>query len=90
MINSPRSLNNQVRLPLRTMWIVDLSAPDPFRVLPIVMGVSQFVQQKLTPASGDPVQRRIFALMPIFFTILFLLQGRLHVGGRQGNDFGRQ
>ncbi len=53
-------------------WVSDLSAPDPFYVLPIVMGASQFFQQKLTPSAADPMQRRIFALMPIFFTILFL------------------
>ncbi len=53
-------------------WIQDLSAPDPFYILPIVMGASQFLQQKLTPSAADPMQRRIFALMPIFFTILFL------------------
>jgi YidC/Oxa1 family membrane protein insertase len=54
------------------LWIQDLSAPDPFYVLPIVMGASQFLQQRLTPASGDPMQRRMFMLMPIFFTVLFL------------------
>ena len=53
-------------------WIQDLSAPDPYYILPIVMGASQFLQQKLTPSAADPMQRRIFALMPIFFTILFL------------------
>jgi YidC/Oxa1 family membrane protein insertase len=53
-------------------WITDLSAPDPYYVLPLVMGASQFVQQKLTPSTADPMQRRIFMLMPIFFTILFL------------------
>ncbi len=53
-------------------WIDDLSAPDPYYVLPIVMGASQFLQQKLTPSAADPMQRRIFALMPIFFTVLFL------------------
>ena len=54
------------------LWIQDLSAPDPFYVLPIVMGASQYVQQKLMPAGGDPMQRRIMMLMPAFFTILFL------------------
>jgi YidC/Oxa1 family membrane protein insertase len=53
-------------------WIQDLSAPDPFYVLPIVMGASQYLQQKLTPSAADPMQRRIFQLMPVFFTILFL------------------
>ncbi len=54
------------------LWIQDLSAKDPYYVLPIIMGASQFVQQKMTPAAGDPMQRRMFAMMPIFFTVLFL------------------
>jgi YidC/Oxa1 family membrane protein insertase len=54
------------------LWIQDLSAPDPFYVLPLVMGASQYVQQKMMPATGDPTQRRIMMLMPAFFTILFL------------------
>jgi len=54
------------------LWIQDLSAPDPFYVLPIVMGASQYVQQKMMPATGDPTQRKIMMLMPAFFTILFL------------------
>ena len=54
------------------LWIQDLSLKDPFYVLPIVMGASQFLQQKMTPAAGDPMQRRMFAMMPIFFTVLFL------------------
>ncbi len=54
------------------LWIKDLSAPDPIYALPIIMGASQFVQQKLTPTAADPMQRRIFMLMPIFFTVLFL------------------
>jgi YidC/Oxa1 family membrane protein insertase len=36
------------------------------------MGASHFRQQKMTPAAGDPMQRRMFAMMPIFFTVLFL------------------
>lgn len=54
------------------LWIQDLSAPDPYYVLPIVMGASQYLQQKLTPTAGDPMQRKIMMLMPAFFTILFL------------------
>ena len=53
-------------------WIQDLSAPDPFYVLPLVMGASQFIQQRMTPSTADPMQRRIFMLMPVFFTVLFL------------------
>ena len=54
------------------LWIQDLSAPDPYYALPIIMGASQFVQQKITPSAADPMQRRIFMLMPFFFTFLFL------------------
>ena len=53
-------------------WIKDLSAPDPIYFLPIVMGASQFIQQRMTPSTGDAMQRRIFLLMPVFFTVLFL------------------
>ena len=54
------------------LWIHDLSAPDPYYVLPIVMGASQFIQQKMSPPAADPMQRRLFLMMPIFFTVLFL------------------
>jgi len=54
------------------LWIQDLSAPDPYYALPIIMGASQFVQQRITPSAADPMQRRIFMLMPFFFTFLFL------------------
>jgi YidC/Oxa1 family membrane protein insertase len=53
-------------------WIRDLSSPDPYFVLPIVMGVSMYIQQLLNPQSPDPMQRRIFMVMPIAFTAMFL------------------
>ena len=53
-------------------WIQDLSSKDPLYTLPIVMGISQFVQQKITPMTGDPMQRRIMQMLPILFTFLFL------------------
>lgn len=53
-------------------WIHDLSHYDPYYVLPIVMGAAQLVQQRMMPATGDPIQRKIFLLMPVFFTVLFL------------------
>ena len=53
-------------------WVQDLSAKDPYYVLPIVMGVTQFLQVKLAPMSGDPMQRRIFQWMPVLMTALFL------------------
>jgi YidC/Oxa1 family membrane protein insertase len=54
------------------LWIHDLSEPDPFYVLPIIMGASQIYQQKLTPMSGDPMQRRLMQLFPWMFTIFSL------------------
>ena len=54
-------------------WIHDLSAHDPYFVVPVLMGASQIWQQKLTPAAGmDPIQQKMMLLMPIFFTFLFL------------------
>ncbi|HXO22771.1 MAG TPA: membrane protein insertase YidC [Thermoanaerobaculia bacterium] len=53
-------------------WIHDLSAKDPYYVLPIIMSVTQFLQQRMTPMTGDPAQRRMFQLMPFFMLILFL------------------
>lgn len=54
------------------LWIRDLSAADPYYVLPLVMGATQFLQVKLSPQTGDPMQRRMFLLMPLFMTIFFL------------------
>lgn len=54
------------------LWIQDLSIHDPYYVLPIVMGATQFLQVRMAPPAGDPMQRRIFQLMPIFMTFLFL------------------
>ncbi|KPK69407.1 MAG: hypothetical protein AMJ84_09605 [Acidithiobacillales bacterium SM23_46] len=53
-------------------WIRDLSAQDPFYVLPLVMGASMFLQQKLNPQPLDPIQARVFQIMPVFFTVFFL------------------
>lgn len=53
-------------------WIQDLSAKDPYYILPLLMGASMFVQQKLNPAPPDPVQAKVMMLMPIVFTVLFL------------------
>ena len=53
-------------------WINDLAAPDPWYVLPIVMGASQLLQQKMTPMSGDPMQKRLMTFMPLMFTVFAL------------------
>ncbi|HWN44936.1 MAG TPA: membrane protein insertase YidC [Thermoanaerobaculia bacterium] len=54
------------------LWILDLSAKDPYYVLPIVMGATQWLQVRMAPQSGDPMQRRMFELMPIIMTVMFL------------------
>jgi YidC/Oxa1 family membrane protein insertase len=53
-------------------WLPDLSARDPYFITPILMGLSQFVMQKMTPTPGDPTQQKIMLIMPVFFTVLFL------------------
>ena len=53
-------------------WIQDLSVKDPYYVLPLIMGVSMFVQQKLSPAPPDPVQAKVMMAMPVVFTFMFL------------------
>lgn len=53
-------------------WIQDLSTKDPFFILPLVMGASMFLMQKLQPAPTDPMQAKIFQIMPIAFTIFCL------------------
>jgi YidC/Oxa1 family membrane protein insertase len=54
------------------VWLADLSAKDPFYITPIVMGATMFLQQKMTPAPGDPMQAKIMMFLPIIFTFLFL------------------
>jgi YidC/Oxa1 family membrane protein insertase len=51
-------------------WIRDLSAPDPYFVIPLVMGITMFWQQRITPTSADPTQQRIMMFMPIMFTAM--------------------
>jgi YidC/Oxa1 family membrane protein insertase len=66
------------------LWIDDLTAPDrldigfniPYLgglpVLTILMGVTMFIQQKMTPSGGDPRQEQIMLLMPVVFTVMFV------------------
>ncbi|NOY12735.1 MAG: membrane protein insertase YidC [Deltaproteobacteria bacterium] len=53
-------------------WLVDLSAKDPYYITPLIMGVTMFAQQKMTPTNMDPTQAKIMLLMPVVFTFLFL------------------
>lgn len=52
-------------------WIQDLSQHDPYYVLPVLMGISMFIQQRLNPPPPDPMQAKIMMLMPVIFTVLF-------------------
>jgi len=62
----------QLRLAPFILWIHDLSAPDPYYILPILMGASMFLQQKMAPTPPDPMQAKIMMAMPIMFTFFFL------------------
>lgn len=53
------------------LWLNNLSAKDPYFVLPVLMGISMFVQQKLNPAPIDPIQQKVFQVMPFAFTVMF-------------------
>lgn len=54
------------------LWINDLSSRDPYFVLPIIMGVSMLIQQRLNPAPMDPVQQKVMMALPVVFTFFFL------------------
>jgi len=54
------------------LWIDDLSAMDPFFVLPLLMGASMFLQMSLSPTPGDPMQAKVMKFMPIMMTVFFL------------------
>ncbi len=53
------------------LWIQDLSIPDPYYILPIIMAISMFVQTKLNPTPPDPIQAKVMMYMPIIFSIMF-------------------
>ena len=54
------------------LWITDLSVQDPYYVLPIVMGITMVIQQKITPKKMDPTQAKIMLMLPAFMTFLFI------------------
>ena len=53
-------------------WIHDLSAKDPYYILPVLMGLTMLLQQRMNPAPPDPIQAKMMMFMPVVFTILFL------------------
>ncbi|MCI0469366.1 MAG: membrane protein insertase YidC, partial [Nitrospirae bacterium] len=54
------------------LWITDLSMKDPYYILPIVMGATMVIQQKMTPSTMDPNQQKMMMLMPVIFTFMCL------------------
>lgn len=63
--------NVEMRQAPFVLWIQDLSVKDPYFVLPVLMGVSMFVQQKLNPAPPDPMQAKLMMALPFVFTFFF-------------------
>ena len=53
------------------LWLNDLSAKDPYYVLPVLMGISMFIQQRISPAPPDPLQAKIMMALPLVFTAFF-------------------
>jgi len=52
-------------------WISDLSAPDPYFILPVIMGASMIIQMRLNPKPPDPLQAKVMQIMPIAFSVMF-------------------
>jgi YidC/Oxa1 family membrane protein insertase len=55
-------------------WLQDLSAKDPYYILPIVMGLTMIISQRMTPMTpgSDPTQAKVMMFMPVVFTVMFL------------------
>ncbi len=53
------------------LWLTDLTSKDPYFILPLLMGVSMWIQQKLSPPPTDPVQAQVMKLFPVIFTVFF-------------------
>jgi YidC/Oxa1 family membrane protein insertase len=53
------------------LWIQDMSSPDPFYILPLLMGATMLIQQKLNPAPMDPIQAKVMMALPVVFTVFF-------------------
>lgn len=71
------------------LWIKDLSQHDPYFVIPILMAISMFVQQKMTPTTVDPAQAKMMMIMPLMFTVMFLwFQSGLTLYWLTSNVFG--
>lgn len=54
------------------LWITDLSVKDPIYITPVLMGITQYISQKMTPTSADPSQQKMMMIMPVIMTIFFM------------------
>lgn len=54
------------------LWLTDLSVKDPYYITPILMGITQFISQKMTPTTGDSTQQKMMLIMPVVMTIFFM------------------
>jgi YidC/Oxa1 family membrane protein insertase len=54
------------------LWIHDLSLKDPYYVLPVLMGITLFFQQRVTPNTMDPAQRKVLMFMPLLFSVFMI------------------
>lgn len=54
------------------LWIADLSLKDPYYVLPVLMGLTMFIQQKLTPTALEPMQQKVMMFMPLIFSVFMI------------------
>lgn len=52
-------------------WIDNLSAPDPYYILPLIMGASMVLQSRLSPPPPDPMQAKVMKMMPVIFSVVF-------------------
>lgn len=62
----------EFRLAPWMFWIKDLAVHDPYYILPVLMGVLMFIQQKMSPPPPDPTQAKVMMFMPVIFTVFFL------------------
>jgi YidC/Oxa1 family membrane protein insertase len=54
------------------LWVTDLSDKDPYYVTPVIMGITMFFQQKMTPSNMEPLQQKMMLALPVVFTFMFL------------------
>jgi YidC/Oxa1 family membrane protein insertase len=54
------------------LWVTDLADKDPYYVTPVIMGITMFIQQKITPSQMDPIQQKMMLALPVVFTFMFL------------------